>query len=60
VGEIAKKNVPVLDEECPTLEAALLLSQSTTPLPVIGKDGKLSGMLSRRILLSYLKKQAGF
>lgn len=60
VGEIAKKNVPVLDEECPTLEAALLLSQSTTPLPVIGKDGKLRGMLSRRILLAYLIKQAGF
>jgi CBS domain-containing protein len=59
VGEIAKKNVPVLDEECPTLEAALLLSQSTSPLPVISKDGILLGMLSRRILLAYLVQQAG-
>jgi CBS domain-containing protein len=60
VGEFARKNVPVLEEDCPILEAALLLSQSTSPLPVIGKDGKLRGMLSRRIVLSYLMQQAGF
>ena len=59
VGEFAKKNVPVLDEECPILEAALLLSQSTAPMPVIGKDGTLLGMLSRRTLLAYLVQQAG-
>jgi len=41
VGEFAKKDVPVLKEDCPTLEAALLLTQSTAPLPVVGKDGKL-------------------
>lgn len=58
VGEFANKNVPVLEEDCPILEAALLLSQSTSPLPVIGKDGKLRGMLSRRIVLAYLVQQA--
>ncbi|GAO35984.1 hypothetical protein SCT_1381 [Sulfuricella sp. T08] len=58
VGELADKNVPVLGEDCPLLEAALLLSQSTSPLPVIGKDGKLRGMLSRRTLLAYLVQQA--
>ncbi|OIP16414.1 MAG: hypothetical protein AUK53_03380 [Betaproteobacteria bacterium CG2_30_59_46] len=58
VGEIAKINVPVLDADCPILEAALLLSQSTSPLPVIGKDGILLGMLSRRTLLTYLMQQA--
>lgn len=59
VGECARKNVPSLDEDCPVLEAALLLSQSATPLPVIGKDGRLRGMLSRRTLLDYLMRQAG-
>lgn len=59
VGEFAQKNVPVLEEDCPILEAALLLSQNTSPLPVIGKDGKLRGMLSRRIVLAYLMQQAG-
>jgi len=59
VGEFAQKNVPVLEEDCPILEAALLLSQNTSPLPVIGKDGKLRGMLSRRTLLAHLVQQAG-
>jgi CBS domain-containing protein len=58
-GELADKQVPVLEEDCPLLEAALLLSQNTSPLPVIGKDGKLRGMLSRRSLLAYLTQQAG-
>ena len=59
VGEFAEKNVPVLEEDCPLLEAALLLSQSAAPMPVIGKDGRLRGMLSRRALLAYLVQQAG-
>jgi CBS domain-containing protein len=57
-GEISQNNMPVLDEDCHFLEAALLLSQ-TSPLPVVGKDGKLRGMLSRRTLLAYLVRQAG-
>ncbi|MBU1691388.1 MAG: CBS domain-containing protein [Gammaproteobacteria bacterium] len=59
VGELAEKHMPVLDEDCPLLEAALLLSQNTSPLPVIGKDGRLRGMLSRRTLLAYIVQQAG-
>jgi CBS domain-containing protein len=59
VGEISRKNVPVLNDECPVLEAALLLSQSTSPLPVIGPDGRLLGMLSKRLLLTHLVQEAG-
>lgn len=58
-GGLANRNGPVLQEDCPILEAALMLSQGTSPLPVIGKDGKLRGMLSRRTLLAYLVQQAG-
>ena len=46
-----------LDENCPLLEAALLLSHSPTPLPVVDHAGKLLGMLSRRGLLEYLAKE---
>jgi len=59
VGEFATKDIPLLDEDCPLLEAALLLTNSTAPLPVVGADGKLRGMLSRRALLAYLAQQAG-
>jgi CBS domain-containing protein len=59
VGEFATRDIPLLDEDCPLLEAALLLTHSTAPLPVVGADGKLRGMLSRRALLAYLAQQAG-
>ncbi|MEW5942493.1 MAG: CBS domain-containing protein [Pseudomonadota bacterium] len=58
-GEFALKDIAVLDEDCPILEAILLLTQSAVPLPVVGKDGRLRGMLSRRALLAYLAQQAG-
>lgn len=58
VLDVAKTATPVLEEDCPTLEAALLLSQNHVPLPVIGADGKLRGMLSRRALLGYLVREA--
>lgn len=58
VGDVAKTATPVLDENCPTLEAALLLTQNHAPLPVVGTDGKLRGMLSRRALLDYLMREA--
>ncbi|MFA7241415.1 MAG: CBS domain-containing protein [Sulfuricellaceae bacterium] len=58
VRDTAKTATPVLNENCPLLEAALLLTQSTAPLPVIGADGKLRGMLSRRALLDYLVREA--
>lgn len=51
-------HTPPLDENCPLLEAALLLSQSLTPLPVVDAGGKLLGMLSRRGLLEYLAGEA--
>jgi CBS domain-containing protein len=47
-----------LDENCPLLEAALQLSNSLTPLPVVNASGKLMGMLSRRGLLEYLANEA--
>lgn len=47
-------HTPTLDENCPLLEAALLLSKSLTPMPVVDSGGKLLGMLSRRGLLEYL------
>ncbi len=53
VKELAKKG-QVLDENCPLLEAALLLSQSPSPLPVVGVGGEFRGMLSRRALLRHL------
>jgi len=49
----------VLEDSCPLLEAALLLSKSQTPLPVVDHDGNLIGMLSRRGLLEYLASEAG-
>lgn len=58
VGDVAKIATPVLDENCPTLEAALLLTHNHAPLPVVGADGKLRGMLSRRALLDYLMREA--
>ncbi|MDP1896753.1 MAG: CBS domain-containing protein [Sulfurimicrobium sp.] len=51
-------HTPPLDDNCPLLEAALLLSHSLTPLPVVDQGGKLLGMLSRRGLLEYLAKEA--
>jgi CBS domain-containing protein len=47
-------DLPTLDEDTPLLEAALLLHRHATPLPVVDASGRLKGMLSRRILLTYL------
>ncbi len=58
VREVAKTATPVLEENCPILEAALLLTRNHSPLPVVGADGKLRGMLSRRALLDYLVREA--
>lgn len=58
VREVAITATPVLEESCPTLEAALLLTQNHSPLPVVGADGKLRGMLSRRAMLDYLVHEA--
>lgn len=58
VAQVAKTTLPVLDKDCPVLEAALLLSQQEAPLPVVDGAGRLYGMLSRRALLTYLVQQA--
>jgi CBS domain-containing protein len=59
VGHIARHDVPALDEDTPLLEAALLLRRHGKPLPVVGTDGRLKGMLSRRALLAHVVKPAG-
>lgn len=59
VREVELHDLPALDEDTPLLEAALLLHRHAAPLPVLGADGKLKGMLSRRTLLAHLMTQAG-
>lgn len=58
VGRITQKNIPILTEETPVLEAVLLLTQNAAPLPVVSASGHLLGMLSRRIVLAYLMRAA--
>jgi len=59
VVEFANNDLPVLHEDSPILEATLKLAESAAPLPVVGKDGKLLGVISRRALLAYLLAQQG-
>ncbi len=59
VSDVDLLDLPTLDEDTPLLEAALLLHRHATPLPVLGADGKLRGMLSRRALLAHLIALAG-
>ncbi|MGE5318999.1 MAG: HPP family protein [Hyphomicrobiaceae bacterium] len=59
VREVELNELPALDEDTPLLEAALLLHRHAAPLPVLGADGALKGMLSRRALLAHLIAQAG-
>jgi CBS domain-containing protein len=59
VREVDLHDLPTLDEDTPLLEAALLLHRHASPLPVVGTDGKLKGMLSRRVLLAHLISQTG-
>lgn len=59
VNEVDLLDLPALDEDTPLLEAALLLHRHAVPLPVLGADRRLKGMLSRRVLLAHLLAQAG-
>lgn len=52
------QSVPPLDENCPLLEAALLLFQSAGPLAVVDAAGNFKGMLSRRVFVEFLAQQA--
>jgi CBS domain-containing protein len=58
VSDVELLDLPTLDEDTPLLEAALLLHRHAAPLPVLGADGKLMGMLSRRALLAHLIAQS--
>lgn len=57
VLDVELLDLPTLDEDTPLLEAALLLHRHAAPLPVLGADGRLKGMLSRRALLAHLIAQ---
>ncbi|HRH79526.1 MAG TPA: CBS domain-containing protein [Thiobacillaceae bacterium] len=59
VGDAMRTDLPVLGERHPLLETALLLYRHEHPLPVVGTDGRLRGMLSRRALLAYLADKGG-
>jgi len=59
VCEVELHDLPMLDEDTPLLEAALLLHRHAKPLPVLGADGKFKGMLSRRTLLAHLISKTG-
>jgi CBS domain-containing protein len=54
VGELVRRDQPVLREDCPLLAAALQLSRQTAPMPVLDGNGRLLGLLSRRALLRHL------
>jgi CBS domain-containing protein len=58
VSELADGNGNVLQEDTPLLQAAKMLSETAAPLPVVSADGRLVGMLSRRVILGYLLGQA--
>lgn len=57
VAEFVKNDIPALHEDSPILEATLRLAHSTAPLPVVSKNGKLLGVISRRALLAYILEQ---
>lgn len=54
VKELADADVVPVRPDTPLLEAALRLSRTTAPLPVVDEDDHLVGMMSRRMLLTYL------
>lgn len=53
VADMLQPVAPLADT-CPLLEAALRLYQSAGPLAVVDADGRLKGMLSRRVFVEYL------
>lgn len=55
---LADESITVLRVDTPLMEAALMLSRSQGPLPVVDADGFLVGVLSSRAMLAYLASQA--
>jgi CBS domain-containing protein len=58
VVDLMRRDVPTLRRDHNLMEAALLLYQQANPLPVLGTDGHLMGMLSARALMQYLSDKA--
>lgn len=56
--DLADTELAPIRQDTPLLEAANRLSHISAPLPVVNAEGKLVGMLSRRILLTYLLHMA--
>lgn len=54
VSELVRRDVPTLRRDHSLMETALLLYRQSMPLPVLGSDGHLLGMLSARALMQYL------
>lgn len=52
--ELADTDVRAVVQNTPLMEAAAQLAHTTSPLPVVDGEGRLLGMLSRRMLLTYL------
>lgn len=57
VGSILQ-SLPLIQEDCPLLEAALLLFKNAGPLVVVDAAGDFKGMLSCRTFVEYLTTQA--
>jgi len=59
VGELVRRDVPILKRDHRLAEAAVLIFQEAMPLPVLGSDGSFLGMLSPRALMQHLVERAG-
>ncbi len=59
VGEIMTKNVYTIDPEATLLDAAVMMSERRVRrLPILSKNGELSGMLSNKDILRQLAKHS--
>jgi CBS-domain-containing membrane protein len=58
-ASLINPNAQPLSTTTPLMEAALLLSRSAVPLPVLDEHGNLAGMLSQRALMQFLADQGG-
>ncbi|MEW5788369.1 MAG: CBS domain-containing protein [Pseudomonadota bacterium] len=57
-GSLVEEGGPLLRTDTPIMEAALLLSRSGRPLPVLDANDLLVGVLSPRTLLAFLATQS--
>lgn len=59
VSRFADQEVRTMHEGAPILEAAKLLSEIGTPLPVVSDDGRFLGVLTLRDLLGHIVANEG-